>query len=133
AVDGLAATETADNSSSNSAFIPMLTLGLPPNPVLAVIFGALLLQNITPGPRMMETNPEVFWGVIASMYIGNILLLVLNLPLIRVFVQVLRIRSSILFPIIVVVAFAGVYSANNNLFDVGVAVVFGVVGYLFKK
>lgn len=133
AMDGLTATETADNASSNSAFIPLLTLGLPPNPVLAVIFGVLLIQNITPGPRLIDENPEIFWGVIASMYVGNVMLLILNLPLIRVFVQILRIRGSLLFPVVVVIAFAGVYSANNSFFDVGLAIVFGVVGYLLKK
>ena len=133
AMDGLAATETADNASSNAAFIPMLTLGLPPNPVLAIILGALLLQNVTPGPNLINNNPDIFWGVIASMYIGNLVLLLLNVPLIGVFVQVLRIKGAVLYPIIVVIAFAGVYSANNNVFDVWVAVVFGVIGYLFKK
>lgn len=133
AINGLAATETADNSSSNSAFIPMLTLGLPPNPVLAVIFGALLLQNITPGPRLISDHPDIFWGVIASMYIGNIVLLILNLPLIRVFVQILKVPTYILMPSIVLVAFAGVYSANNNAFDLVLVVAFGILGYLFKK
>lgn len=133
AIEGLAATETADNASSNSAFIPLLTLGVPPNPVLALIFGALLMQNITPGPTMIDDHPEIFWGVIASMYIGNILLLALNLPLIRIFVQVLRLRGSIMAPIILVVAICGVFSVRNSLFDVGVAIVFGIIGYLLRK
>ncbi|AGF73752.1 tripartite tricarboxylate transporter permease [Corynebacterium halotolerans] len=133
AIEGLAATETADNASSNSAFIPLLTLGVPPNPVLALIFGALLLQNITPGPTMINEHPEVFWGVIASMYIGNILLLALNLPLIRIFVQVLRLRGSVMAPIILVVAICGVFSVRNSLFDVAVAIVFGIIGYLLRK
>lgn len=133
AMDGLTATETADNASSNSAFIPLLTLGIPPNPVLAVILGVLLMQNITPGPQLIDSNPEIFWGVIASMYVGNLMLLILNLPLIGLFVQVLRVRGSILFPVVVVVAFCGVYSASNRMFDVVLAVIFGVMGYLFKK
>lgn len=133
AVDGLAATETADNASSNAAFVPLMTLGLPPNSVLAVIFGALLLHDITPGPRLINENPDVFWGVIASMYIGNIVLLILNLPLIGVFLQVLRVPTSLLFPIVLVVAVCGVYSANNRIVDVGLAVVFGVFGYVLKK
>ncbi|WMY78557.1 tripartite tricarboxylate transporter permease [Citricoccus sp. I39-566] len=133
AVEGLAATETADNASSNSAFIPLLTLGIPPNAVLAVIYGALLLQNITPGPELINEEPDVFWGVIASMYIGNVLLLILNLPLIAAFVQILRIPGYVLNPIIVVVALLGVYSVNNTMFDVYVAIVFGVLGYLLKK
>lgn len=133
AVDGLAATETADNSSSNAAFVPLLTLGLPPNSVLAVIFGALLLHNVTPGPRLITENPEIFWGVIASMYIGNIMLLVLNLPLIGVFLQILRVKTGVLFPLVLVVAVCGVYSANNRISDVGLALAFGVFGYILKK
>lgn len=133
AIEGLAATETADNASSNSAFIPLLTLGVPPNPVLALIFGALLLQNITPGPTLVEEHPEVFWGVIASMYIGNILLLALNLPLIRLFVQVLRIRGTVMAPIILIVAICGVFSVRNSMFDVVVAIIFGIVGYFLRK
>lgn len=133
AIEGLAATETADNGSSNSAFIPLLTLGIPPNAVLALLYGALLLQNVTPGPQLMEERPEVFWGVIASMYIGNLILLALNLPLIRVFVQILKVPPSILNPIIVIIAFVGVYSVNNSVFDIYVAIAFGILGYLLKK
>lgn len=133
AIDGLAATETADNASSNSSFIPLLTLGIPPNPVLAVIFGALLLHNITPGPSLVNNNPDIFWGVIASMYIGNIILLVLNLPLIGVFVRILRIREGLMYPVVIIIAISGVYSVNNRIFDVLLALVFGVIGYLLKK
>lgn len=133
ALEGLAATETADNASSNSAFIPLLTLGVPPNAVMALLFGALLMQNVTPGPQLINTHPEVFFGVIASMYIGNALLLLLNLPLIRVFVLILKIPTSILNPIIVVVAFLGVYAVNSSMFDVVVCIVFGIIGYLLKK
>ncbi|MFV8381539.1 tripartite tricarboxylate transporter permease [Corynebacterium hindlerae] len=133
AMDGLAATETADNASSNSAFIPLLTLGVPPNPVLALIFGALLLQNITPGPTLITEHPEIFWGVIASMYLGNILLLILNLPLVGVFVQMLRVRGSIMAPIILLLAICGVYSVRNSLFDVATAIFFGVLGYVLRK
>lgn len=133
AIEGLAATETADNASSNSAFIPLLTLGIPPNSVLALIFGALLMQNVVPGPQLINTHPEVFFGVIASMYIGNILLLVLNLPLIKYFVLILKIPSSILNPIIVLIAFLGVYSVNNSMFDVLVAIFFGILGFFLKK
>lgn len=133
AVEGLAATETADNASSNSSFIPLLTLGVPPNPVLALIFGALLMQNIVPGPNLVSDHPDVFWGVIASMYIGNVLLLVLNLPLVGVFVQLLRVRGTIMAPIILLVAVCGVYSVRTSMFDVGVAVVFGILGYVLRK
>lgn len=133
AIDGLAATETADNASSNSSFIPLLTLGLPPNAVIGLIFGALVMHNVTPGPRLIENHPDIFWGVIASMYIGSIFLLIINLPMIRVFVQILRVPGSVLMPLIVAVAFFGVYSVNNRLFDIWLAVIFGVVGFLFKK
>lgn len=133
ALEGLAATETADNASSNSAFIPLLTLGVPPNAVMALLFGALLMQNVTPGPQLINTHPEVFFGVIASMYIGNALLLLLNLPLIRVFVLILKIPTSILNPIIVTVAFLGVYAVNSSMFDVVVCIIFGIIGYLLKK
>lgn len=132
AIDGLAATETADNASSNSAFLPLLTLGVPPNPVLALIFGALLLQNITPGPALVTEHPDVFWGVIASMYVGNILLLLLNLPLIGLFVKLLRIPGRVMAPIILMVAIAGVYSVRNSMFDVLVCIIFGVVGYFLR-
>jgi putative tricarboxylic transport membrane protein len=133
AIDGLAATETADNASSNAAFIPLLTLGIPPNPVIALIFGALLLQNITPGPQLVNSHPEVFWGVIASMYIGNLLLVLFNIPLIGVFVQILRVRQTILNAIIIVVALIGVFSSQNRLFDVGIAVLFGLIGFALKR
>lgn len=132
AIDGLAATETADNASSNSAFLPLLTLGVPPNPVLALIFGALLLQNITPGPALVNEHPDVFWGVIASMYVGNVLLLLLNLPLIGLFVKLLRIPGRVMAPIILMVAVAGVYSVRNSMFDVLMCIAFGVVGYFLR-
>lgn len=133
AIDGLAATETADNASSNSAFIPLLTLGLPPNSVLALLFGVLLINNVTPGPQLIENHPEIFWGVIASMYIGNIILLVFNLPLIGVFVKLLKIPPVFLFPFVIVIAYCGVYSANNSVFDLVLATGFGFLGYALKK
>ncbi|NLS10709.1 tripartite tricarboxylate transporter permease [Nesterenkonia sp. MY13] len=133
AVDGLAATETADNASSNSAFVPLLTLGVPPNPVLALIFGALLLQNITPGPQLVEDHPDVFWGVIASMFIGNVILLVLNLPMIRVFVSILRVPQAILAPVVVLIAICGVYAINNSMFDVLLMLIFGAAGFLMRR
>lgn len=132
AIDGLAATETADNTSSTSSFLPLLTLGVPPNPVLALIFGALLLHNITPGPQLVDERPDIFWGVIASMYVGNLLLLLLNLPLIGLFVKLLRIPGAIMAPIILMVAIAGVYSVRNSMFDVLFCFIFGVVGYVLR-
>lgn len=133
AIEGVAGPETANNASSTSAFIPLLTLGLPPNPVLALIFGALLLHDITPGPQLVESHPDIFWGVIASMYIGNLILLLLNLPLVGIFAQLLRLRQEILAPLTILIIMVGVYSVNNTAFDIGVAVLFGILGYLMRK
>lgn len=133
AMDGLAATETADNAASNSSFVPLLTLGIPPNPVIALIAGALIIHGITPGPQLIERNPDVFWGVIASMYIGVVVLLILNLPMIGIFVQILRIPASILTSIIITVAVCGVYSVRNSVFDVFMMFLFGIIGYGLKK
>lgn len=133
AMEGLAATETADNASSNSAFVPLLTLGVPPNPVLALIFGALLLQNITPGPQLIDDHPDVFYGVIASMYIGNVLLLILNLPLIRVFVAILKVPQTILGPVVVLIAICGVYAVSNSMFDVLLMLIFGISGFILRR
>jgi putative tricarboxylic transport membrane protein len=133
AIEGVAGPETANNASSTSAFIPLLTLGLPPNVVLALIYGALLIQGVTPGPRLIEEHPDVFWGVIASMYVGNLMLLVLNIPLVSVFVQVLRVRAGILSSFTLLVTMAGVYSVNNDVFDMWVVIAFGLLGWLMKK
>lgn len=132
-LDGLAATETADNAASSSSFVPLLTLGIPPNPTIALIAGALLIHGVTPGPQLIETNPDIFWGVIASMYIGLIVLLVLNLPLIGMFVQILKIPAPILVSSILAVAVLGVYSVRNSVFDVLLMFVFGLAGYALKK
>ena len=133
AIEGVAGPETANNASSTSAFIPLLTLGIPSNVVLALIFGALLIQGITPGPQLIDQRPDVFWGVIASMYIGNLFLLILNVPLVGVFVQLLRVRAGILAAFALLVTMAGVFSVNNDLFDMWVVLGFGVVGWLMKK
>ena len=133
AMDGLAATETADNAASTSSFVPLLTLGIPPNPTIALIAGALLIHGVTPGPQLIESNPDIFWGVIASMYVGIIFLLVLNLPLIGIFVQILRVPAPILMSSILAVAVLGVYSVRNSVFDVLLMFVFGFVGYALKK
>ncbi len=133
AIEGVAGPESANNASSTSTFIPLLTLGLPSNPVLALLFGALLIQNITPGPQLINENPEVFWGVIASMYIGNLILLILNIPLVGVFIQLLKLRISILAALVVIVTMVGVYSINNSIFDMGVMLVFGALGYVMRK
>jgi putative tricarboxylic transport membrane protein len=133
AIEGVAGPETANNASSTAAFIPLLTLGLPANVVLALIYGALLIQGITPGPQMIEERPDVFWGVIASMYVGNVMLLMLNIPLVTIFVQMLRIRAGLLAAFALMVTMAGVYSVNNSIFDMWVVLGFGVVGWLMKK
>jgi putative tricarboxylic transport membrane protein len=133
AIEGVAGPETANNASSTSAFIPLLTLGIPANVVLALIFGALLVQGITPGPQLITDEPEVFWGVIASMFIGNLMLLALNIPLVGVFVQLLRVRAGVLAAFALVVTMAGVFSVNNDVFDMWVVLVFGVIGWLMKK
>jgi putative tricarboxylic transport membrane protein len=133
AIEGVAAPETANNAAATSSFIPLLTLGIPTNPVMALIFGALLLQGIPPGPRLIDENPEVFWGVVDSMYIGNIFLLILSVPLVGVFVRLVSVRDSILAPVVVAVTMLGVYTVNNNTFDMMLVILFGVVGYVMKK
>lgn len=133
AIEGVAGPETASNAAATSSFIPLLTLGIPANATIAVLFGALLLHGITPGPQLVSTNPDFFWGIINSMYIGNIILIILALPLIRVFVKILDIRPSILAPITVLIVCIGAYTINNRIFEVMVVLVFGVLGYLMKK
>lgn len=133
AIEGVAGPETANNASSTAAFIPLLTLGLPPNVVLALIYGALLIQGITPSPELISDHPEVFWGVVASMYVGNLFLLMLNIPLVGVFVRVLRVRPGILNSFALLITLAGVFSVNNNVFDMWVVLAFGVLGWVMKK
>ncbi len=133
AIEGVAGPETATNAGSQSSFIPLLTLGLPPNPVLALILGALLVQGVTPGPQLIDENPDIFWGVIASMLVGNVILLVLNLPLVRVFIRILNIKVAILAALAVVVTMLGVFSINNSVFDLWVVLLFGVIGYGMRK
>jgi putative tricarboxylic transport membrane protein len=133
AIEGVAAPESANNAAATSSFIPLLTLGIPANATIAVIFGALLIQGVTPGPQLVDEHPDIFWGVVNSMYIGNILLLIMSIPLIGVFVRILRIRASILAPITVLITLVGVYTVNNSVFDIFLVCVFGVLGYLMKK
>jgi putative tricarboxylic transport membrane protein len=133
AIEGVASPESANNSAASSSFIPLLALGIPPTPTLAVLFGALLIHGITPGPLLIQKHSDLFWGVISSMYIGNVMLLVLNLPLIPMWVQVLKIPEKILYPLILLFCLIGAYSINNDIFDAFVMVIFGVVGYLFRK
>ena len=133
AIEGVASPESANNAAASTSFIPLMTLGIPPNVVLAVLFGAFMIHGVTPGPLLMTQHPEIFWGVIASMYVGNVILLILNLPLIPLWVQVLRIPDKILYPLIILFCLVGAYSINNSVFDIGVMVLFGIIGYLLKK
>lgn len=133
AIEGVAGPETANNAAANSSFIPLLSLGIPANTTMAVIFGALMIQGITPGPQLIQTNPQLFWGVIVSMFIGNIVLLALNIPLIHVFTRLLSAPMRLLGPLTLLVTLVGVYSINGSIFDVWVALGFGVLGYVMKK
>ncbi|MBI2160429.1 MAG: tripartite tricarboxylate transporter permease, partial [Candidatus Rokubacteria bacterium] len=133
AVEGVAAPEAANNAAATSSFIPLLTLGIPGNASIALIFAALLIHGIRPGPLLVTERPEVFWGLIASMWIGNVMLLVLNLPLIGLWVKLLEVPYVVLAPFIVVFVLVGAYSINNSVFDVGTTIVFGALGYLLRK
>jgi putative tricarboxylic transport membrane protein len=133
AIEGVAAPESANNSATAAGFIPLLTLGIPGNVVTALMLGAFLLHGITPGPTLLTEKPEMFWGIITSMYVGNIILLVLNIPLISLFTRITRVPPAILRPLIVLFCLAGAYGVNNNPVDIGVMVVFGVIGYLITK
>jgi putative tricarboxylic transport membrane protein len=121
-IEGVAAPESANNAAAQSCLIPLLSLGIPPNVVMAVLYGGLLIHGIQPGPFLVKEHPDVFWGLVMSMYLGNIMLLVLNLPLI-----------AILFPLILFFCLIGVYTVNNSVFDIYLMIVFGLAGYLMKK
>ncbi len=133
AIEGVAGPESANNAATGGAFIPLMTLGIPPNVVMAMLMGAFMIHGVQPGPLMMKQNPGLFWGIIASMYIGNIMLLILNLPLIGMWVQVLKVPYKILFPLILLFCLIGVYSVSNAVFDIYIMIIFGIVGYLMKK
>jgi TctA family transporter len=133
AIEGVAAPESANNAAAQTSFIPLLTLGIPANAVMALMVGALIIQGIQPGPRMIEAQPDLFWGLIASMWIGNLMLVVINLPMIGMWVRLLKVPYDLMYPAILVFCAIGVYSLNNNSFDVFVTVVFGFLGYLFSK
>jgi putative tricarboxylic transport membrane protein len=132
-IRGVASPESANNSASQTSFIPMLTLGIPPNAVMALMIAAMTLHNIQPGPQVMTSNPELFWGLIASMWIGNAMLIILNLPLIGIWIKLLSVPYRWLFPAIVLFCAIGVYSTNNSTWDIWMLGLFGVIGYLFIK
>ncbi|NWF92429.1 MAG: tripartite tricarboxylate transporter permease [Syntrophaceae bacterium] len=133
AIEGVAAPESANNAASTSSFIPLLTLGIPGNATIAMIFVALMIHGIRPGPLLIQEHPNLFWGVVASMYIGNLMLLGLNLPLIGFWVRLLRVPYHFLAVVVVTICLIGAYSVKNSAFDVGMMVIFGVLGYFMRK
>lgn len=133
AIEGVAGPESANNAGSQTSFIPMLTLGLPSNVVMALMIGALMIHNIQPGPQVMTNNPELFWGLIVSMWIGNIMLVILNLPLIGIWIKLLTVKYRILFPAILAVCCIGVFTVSNSSSLVLLMALFGVLGYFFVK
>ena len=132
-IRGVAAPESANNAGAQTSFIPLLTLGIPPNAVMALMVGAMTIHNIQPGPQVMTSNPELFWGLIASMWLGNLMLIILNLPLIGLWIKLLTVPYRWLFPAIVLFCAIGVYSTNNNTWDVWMVGWFGIIGYVFIK
>ena len=133
AIEGVAGPESANNAGAQTSFIPMLTLGIPSNAVMALIAGAMIIQGIVPGPRVMTSHPDLFWGIIVSMWIGNAMLVVLNLPLVGLWVKLLKIPYAILFPAIVAFCVIGTYTVNNTTFDVYLLALFAFVGYLLTR
>ncbi|NCX02134.1 MAG: tripartite tricarboxylate transporter permease [Betaproteobacteria bacterium] len=133
AIEGVAGPEAANNAGAQTSFIPMLTLGIPTTPVMALMVAAMMIHNIQPGPQVMTSNPTLFWGLIASMWVGNLLLVILNLPLIGLWIKLLSVPYRVLFPAILLFCCIGAYSINNNVFDVFMTIPFAILGYLFKK
>ncbi|RDJ19693.1 tripartite tricarboxylate transporter permease [Bosea caraganae] len=133
AIEGVAGPEAANNAAVGGGMIPVLSLGIPGTPVTALLLGALVIQGIQPGPLFMQQRPDLFWGIVASMYIGNVFLLILNLPLVGLWVQLLRVPYRVLFPIVLMLSVVGTYSANKNVFDLWVMLSFGVAGYVLRK
>jgi TctA family transporter len=132
-IRGVAGPEAANNAGAQTSFIPMLTLGIPPNAVMALMVGAMTIKGIQPGPQVMTSNPQLFWGLIASMWIGNLMLVILNLPLIGIWIKLLTVPYRFLFPAITLFCCIGVYTLNNNNFDVFMTAIFAVIGYVFYK
>ncbi|WP_373946655.1 tripartite tricarboxylate transporter permease [Paracoccus marcusii] len=133
AIAGVAGPESANNAGAQTSFIPLLTLGIPANPVMALMIGAMIIQGIVPGPNVVSEQPMLFWGIIASMWIGNLMLVVLNLPLIGLWVKLLTVPYYVLFPIIMAMCAIGVYSVDNNTFDLYAVAFFGLLGYVMSK
>jgi putative tricarboxylic transport membrane protein len=133
AIEGVAGPESANNAAVAGSIIPVLSLGIPGNPVTALLLGALIIHGIQPGPLFMTQRPDLFWGIVASMYVGNVFLLLLNLPLVGLWAQLLRIPYRVLFPLVLLLSVVGTYSANKNVFDLWVMLAFGVAGYVLRK
>jgi putative tricarboxylic transport membrane protein len=133
AIEGVVGPEAANNAGAQTSFIPMLTLGIPPNVVMALMIGGMMIHNIQPGPQVMAKNPELFWGLIASMWLGNLMLVVLNLPLVGIWVRLLSLPYRFLYPTIILFCCIGVYTLSNNTFDVALVVLFGALGYLLVR
>src|ERR1700720_186855 len=133
AIEGVAAPESANNAAAQTSFIPLLTLGIPPNAVMALMVGAMTIHGIVPGPQVMTKQPELFWGMIASMWLGNLMLVIINLPMVGVWVRLLRVPYRLLFPAIIIFCAIGVYSLNNAPFDAVITAVFGIIGYWLVK
>jgi TctA family transporter len=133
AIEGVAAPESANNAGAQTSFVPLLTLGIPTNPVMALMFGAMMIHGIAPGPNVISERPELFWGMISSMWIGNLLLVVLNLPLIGLWIKLLSVPYRILYPAIILFCCIGVFSVNNSAYEVGMLALFGMLGYVFLK
>ncbi|MGC1465255.1 MAG: tripartite tricarboxylate transporter permease [Pseudolabrys sp.] len=133
AVAGVAGPESANNAASTGAFVPMLALGIPTGPVPAVLMGALMVHGVSPGPQLVTEHPDVFWGFVASMYVGNLMLLALNLPLVSLFVSVLRIPYSYLYPLIIMFCIVGVYEVSHSIVDVWIMLIMGIIGYALRK
>ncbi len=130
---GVAAPEAANNAGAQTSFLPLLTLGIPSNAIMALMTGAMLLQGIVPGPRIISNQPGLFWGLVASMWVGNLMLLVINLPLVGIWVKLLKIKYRILYPIILIVSLIGIYSVNYSEFDVFLTAMFGILGYFIHR
>jgi putative tricarboxylic transport membrane protein len=133
AIEGVAGPESSNNSAAIGAFVPLLTLGIPANVVMALLIGAFMIHGVNPGPLLLRDNPILFWGIITSMYIGNLLLLIQNVPLIGLFVKILKVPSKIMAPLITVICFIGAYSINNNISGILIVIIFGALGYLMRK
>jgi TctA family transporter len=132
AIAGIAAPESSNNAAAQTAFLPTLTLAIPGSATMAIILGALMIHGVVPGPTMMDKHPDLFWGLMASFFVGNIILLILNIPLIGIWVRLLQIPPRMIYPVIIILICIGVYSVNNSLFDVGVTLVFGIFGYFMR-